>query len=113
MTIGILGEYLAVVLEQVRGRPIYVTSEPISSVARSTVPTGSCPCNANRLNQRHHQPPQRYRLATGASTMSNAQLLATYRDATSVPPSTSRGLRAGIRDQPCRQRSAVSRGPED
>lgn len=33
MTIGILGEYLAVVLEQVRGRPIYVTSEPISSVA--------------------------------------------------------------------------------
>jgi hypothetical protein len=39
----ILGEYLAVVLEQVRGRPIYVTSEPISSVAPVNRADGSLP----------------------------------------------------------------------
>lgn len=35
MTIGILGEYLAVVLEQVRGRPIYVIDES-DRIARSS-----------------------------------------------------------------------------
>lgn len=61
MTIGILGEYLAVVLEQVRGRPIYVTSEPISSTVPPTRAEGLLP------EQREATAPMRLPVEAGVS----------------------------------------------